>query len=393
MTLIFDTSTLWLEISDTICTTAWQQSQGISIPGNRWQTYLNQVTDRVMRPWFQQTFGHAITHDATPIHQPEFWAMVNGSAITVGEHRFIVIPTETIDKREFWVPQEWIDSPSWVGDYYLAAEVNLDEGYLNVWGYTTHQALKTQGRYDGGDRAYGLSSNDIIQDLNALWVVYQLGAEPTQTPLPALPDLSEAQAQQLIQHLGNPTVALPRLDIPFAEWGALLAQPHWLQQLCQRRQDHNPAQRRDLSQVPVTLSRWFQNMVEPGWRALDELLGASPELAFGFREDPPTTEAVRRVKLIHLGAEDLAILLLVMLEAEPDNRIGIRVRLLPATGELLPVHLELILISQTGETLQSVQTREQDNSIQLKRFRCPAGTPFRLQVSIHETSVVEDFVS
>ena len=141
MMLLSDTSTQWLEIPDAIHTQSWQRSQFISIPGNRWQAYLNQVCLQTMLPWLQEKSEIEPSVDSRD--SLAFWEMVNGSAIVLGTTRLIVIPTEAMDRSEFRVPQEWIDIPSWVGDYYLAVEVDPDEKWLNIWGYATHQMLKS----------------------------------------------------------------------------------------------------------------------------------------------------------------------------------------------------------------------------------------------------------
>jgi len=44
----------------------------------------------------------------------------------------------------------------------------------SIWGYTTHLQLKSDGHYDHGDRTYCLDEDDLIDDLNILWVARQL---------------------------------------------------------------------------------------------------------------------------------------------------------------------------------------------------------------------------
>jgi hypothetical protein len=399
MTLIVDTSALWLEIPDELHTESWQQSESVEFPGNRWQAYLNQVSLHSVQAYLQEMYGQDAPYIDDPANNPQCWGMVNGSVITLGETRFVLVPTEAMDKQEFWVPQEWVDIPSWVGDYYLAVEVNPDDGVLQIWGYTTHQALKAQSRYDAGDRAYCLNGSDLIQDLKVLWVVYDLGSEPTRAPVTSLPPLTVARGQALIQQLGDRAIALPRLEVPFAEWGALLEQPDRLQQLCQQRQ-YRPNPLESVTAVPAAidvrvtqLSRWFQAVVEAGWRSVEDLLDAQPELAFSFRSEAIATDAIRRVKLLQVGTSQATVLLMLMLQVQPDQQISIRVRLSPATASLLPAQLVLALRSETGELVQSVQTRNQDNSIQLKRFRCSPGTSFRVEVSLDGTTTSEDFIS
>ncbi|MBV9385750.1 MAG: DUF1822 family protein, partial [Chroococcidiopsidaceae cyanobacterium CP_BM_ER_R8_30] len=129
------------------------------------------------------------------------------------------------------------DIPSWVADYYIAAQVNPDDGWVRIWGYTTHQQLKTSGSYDSGDRTYCLDENNLIQDLSVLWVMRQLNLEEqTRREIAPLPILPLAQAENLVQRLGSADVVMPRLAVPFELWGALLEHGGWRQRLHQRRQ-------------------------------------------------------------------------------------------------------------------------------------------------------------
>jgi hypothetical protein len=168
---------------------------------------------------------------------PSFWEFVNGTAITCEGRRFVLIPTAAIDLEELRVPQEWVDIPSWVADYYLAVQVNPNGGWVTIYGYTTHEQLKTKGVYNAGDRTYCLDENDLIQDINVLWIARQLCPDEilrgSVAPLPKLP---LAQAENLLQRLGNPAVVFPRVAIPFELWGALLEHGGWRQRLYERRQ-------------------------------------------------------------------------------------------------------------------------------------------------------------
>jgi hypothetical protein len=97
--------------------------------------------------------------------------------------------------------------------------------------------LKTAGTYERRERTYCLASDDLIQDLNVLWVARQLcPEETTRSSVAPLATLPLAQAENLLQRLGNPDLTLPRLAVPFELWGALLEHGAWRQQLYERRQ-------------------------------------------------------------------------------------------------------------------------------------------------------------
>ncbi|MBW4526730.1 MAG: DUF1822 family protein [Phormidium tanganyikae FI6-MK23] len=388
MMLAFETSTQILEIPETIQQEAWQQSRTVSPLGHRWQAYLNHVCLQTVLLWLREKTGrepliHLGSHAA-------FWEMVNGSAVTLGDdspnvgsasQRIVLIPIETCDRTEFHVPQEWVDIPDWVGDYYLAIEVDADEQLLYVWGYTTHQTLKSQGRYDADDRSYSLTSTDLIQDMTVFWTMQQLEPEPTRALVTPLPELSAAQAENLIQRLGSPVI--PRLEVPFERWGALLQQD-W-QRLSEQRQ---------ATRTPLAnLSQWLNDRFEAAWQTIEVLLSSEPDLGFSFRRDDSSESAIRRVKRLQLGSV-VDVLLVVVLEVEADERRRIWVQLLPQAPEtVLPENVQLSLISATGEVLQSARSRSASNYIQLRRFRCAIATPFQLEITVADVRVVEAFVS
>jgi len=229
-----DPTQLWLEILTN--QTRWQQSQFFSTPSSRWNAYLNQICLDAVLPWLRKEYAPQALVWPNFAALPSFWEIVNGTAIVMGTTRLVLIPSETID-LSLRVPQEWVDIPAWAADYYLAAQVNVDEEWVRIWGYTTHQQLKASGSYDPGDRTYCLEEDDLIQDLNVLWVARQLCPEESTrgiiTPLPALP---LAQAENLLQRLGNPAISVPRLAVPFELWGGLLEHGGWRQRLYERRQ-------------------------------------------------------------------------------------------------------------------------------------------------------------
>jgi Protein of unknown function (DUF1822) len=202
----------------------------------RWRGRLNQMCLDAFLPWLREEVENARVWTQTAA-LPSFWEFVNGTAIACEEIRLVLIPTTAIDTAELRVPQEWVDIPDWVADYYIALQVNPNAGWVTIWGYTTHRQLKTKGVYDASDRTYCLDENDLIKDINGLWITHQLCPEEvlreSVAPLPTLP---LAQAENLLQRLGNSEVVFGRLSIPFELWGALLAHGGWRQRLYERRQ-------------------------------------------------------------------------------------------------------------------------------------------------------------
>ncbi|MBD1930035.1 DUF1822 family protein [Trichocoleus sp. FACHB-90] len=148
---------------------------------------------------------------------------------------------------------------------------------------------------------------------------------------------------------------------------------------------------------PVNLSQWFQNIFETGWQSISALLGTEEQnLGFSLRSASSAGEtSVKRAKLIDLGLRlgSQSVALLVALAPEDEQNVGVLVQVHPVGGETyLPPNLRLGLLSESGETLQEVQSRFQDNYIQLKRFQGGAGESFKLQVAFGDVSMKEAFV-
>ncbi|GAA6622618.1 DUF1822 family protein [Scytonema sp. NUACC26] len=232
-----DITQLYLEIPQTVQVRACEHSQSFSTLSRRWNAYLNQICLSTFLPWLREEHIPSATPWSNAATSASIWEVVNGTAIVFGTTRMVLIPTEAIDLSELRVPQEWVDIPTWAADYYLATQVNPEEGWIKIAGYATHEKLKTKGSYDVRDRTYSLDKEDLIPDLNILWVTRQLcPTETTRSVVTPLQSLTLVQADNLIQRLGNTTVILPRLAVPFTIWGALLEHGGWRQRLYERRQ-------------------------------------------------------------------------------------------------------------------------------------------------------------
>lgn len=389
-----------LEIPAHLHLTAWH-NRSSSTPA-WWNTYLNQVCLQTVLPWLQTELG-AIAPSRLDHHDLQTrWQLVTGTALNLESYRVILIPDKSLDTSELRVPQEWIDLPSWAGDYYLAVQVNPDEATILIWGYTTREQIKTQGKYDAHDRAYCLDAQFLIQD----WAVFAVARnvcpqEVSRAAIASPPPVSATQAETLLQRLANLEILHPRLEIPFQLWGALLQQPQWRQRLGQLRfKQASP-------KSGVQLSQWLQNTFDQSWQSLTSLLGSQPVLDYRFRQIDH--RAVQRVKVLDL--EKQTVCLFVSLEV-PDNadretifaeadlkeistsadRIAVRVHLCSAErNSVLPIGLTLTLLSESGAVVQSIVARDRDDVIQLKRFRCPIGTQFSLQIGLEPICLTENF--
>ncbi|MBO3462212.1 DUF1822 family protein [Aetokthonos hydrillicola Thurmond2011] len=394
---------LQLNISSVEQNLAWEQAQEYSNTLARYNTYLNRVCLYTFLDWLTDWLAEEPVSKPsiypTEDSLPSFWEVISGTAIQVGEKRIVLIPSETMDLEELCVPQEWIDIPTLAGDYYLAVQVNLgvhdDEYWMKVCGFTTHRQIKQQGKYNKCDRTYIMPVENLTKNLTVMLVMMELY---TKEEIPKLPSLSKTEAQQLLQILGDPSLYFPRLqaDVTFEQWAALLENNEWRIQLYHRRIGRFIAAKN--SSVTNNLSNWFQNIFESGWESINALTNTESlnlALAFRQREVALKEKSVEAIKLIDLGMQlgSQSVAMLIGLAWEDEQKVGIRVQLHPASGETyLPPNIKLALVSRAGKTLQEFTSRSQDNFIQLKRFTCPIGKSFKIQVAINDFSIIEEFV-
>ncbi|MDF5712208.1 MAG: DUF1822 family protein [Nostoc sp. S4] len=400
LTLIYPEH-LCLEILTQEREAAWQQTmqEFYSNTSARWNAYLNYLSLNTFLTWLQEDPDLQIIPKlgSQKVDLPNIWEVVNGSILNVGETRLVLIPSDKSYFSEFRIPQEWIDIPSWAAHYYVAVQLNLEDCWLRICGYANYQQIREQATYDVIDGTYCLDVEDLIADLNVMWVAREL-CPPKIPEVKSLPTLSKVQAGELLEQLNKWTFSSPRLNVPFEKWGAFLAVDEFRQHLYQQRLEKQKNNLVEASySVGSNLSLWFQNIFSAGWQNLDSLLTVQQKtLAVQFRSNFELNEGyVKRAKLIDLGMQlgGSAVVLLIGFKTEVDGKIGLRVQLHPANAEtyLIP-NLRLILLSQTGTILQEVTSRSEDHYIQLKKFKSSPGIRFSIQVALENVSIKEDFV-
>lgn len=279
---------------------AWQQAQNYSNPIARHNAYVNYVCYQTFLTWLSEWVAEESLSQPTVWPNIDklatIWEFVNGTAIQLGKTRLVLIPSDDLDIEELRVPQEWVDIPNWVGDYYLAMEVNLDgdedDCWVKVYGFTTHRQLKDNSRYDESDRTYSLPIEDLTENLTVMEITLGLSLRER---VPELSNLSNSEATKLLQLLGGDTsLYSPRLriDIPFAKWGALLDNDGWRQQMYDRRMGNfqespAPIGVTASNKSEVKLNQWFQNLGDSGWQTVEEILDTlgkqDASLALEFR--------------------------------------------------------------------------------------------------------------
>ncbi|MBE9189452.1 DUF1822 family protein [Gloeocapsopsis crepidinum LEGE 06123] len=331
---------LWLEISPNDQSQAWQHQK--STPSSRWNAYLNHITLNTFISWLRTEYAPQAKVFPNRTALASIWEFVNGVAVVWGTTKIVLIPSETIDTAEVRVPQEWIDIPQWTADYYLGVQVNPDDRWMRIWGYTTHQQLKTRGHYNASDRTYSLDEDELIADINVLWVAQQLGIrEETKSAIAPL-SIPQVQVDNLIQRLGNPEIMTPRLEIPFTLWGAILAHGGWRQRLYERRQGL-PDQWSILQWLRSGISDVAQQI---GWQQVE----LQPSLARSRSLEPTPASAVLSRQLAIAGQQyELRII-----QQDPEQQWRFELRNTTA-GALIPGGFKLRLLT---EDLQDFENNE-----------------------------------
>ena len=275
-----DSYRLRLTIDEANREIVWHQAQHHSNPISRYNAYLNGVCLRTFLNWLSEW----LTEEALP--QPSvgnsqdidsIWEVVNGTAFQIGEIGLVLIPSDEGELEEFCVPQEWVDIPNWSADYYLPVQVNLDgddgECWMELCGFATHRQLKNEGRYNAGDSTYSLAIEELTESLTVMQITLGLNL---QQELPPLPSLSEGEAANLLQILGDSSVYSPRLKVGFEQWAAFLANDECRQQLYHKRLEilENKEVAGGLiasSQTKETLVQRVKNHLQEGWQTVEEI--------------------------------------------------------------------------------------------------------------------------
>ncbi|MEA5463439.1 DUF1822 family protein [Leptothoe sp. PORK10 BA2] len=360
-------------------TARWQSGATMADAAARWRIYLHQLGLTTLMAWCQAEFSDPVLPwpHAAPF---DIWHVVDGLALQLGNTRIVVMLSEAIQATELQVPQEWVDLPGWSADYYLAAHINVDDGQLVLWGYATYVQLKHHGTYNVAEQTYCLKDTDLIQDFSVFWVAQQL-AQSTHLPADALPDLPNDEAKSLIQSLAH--VPEPRLALPLSQWGALLQNDHWRQQLYQQR--HNL--------FSVSVENWLNGIFAQGWQPI-EALHPQPLASCSFRSVTDGSAVLTCGKKILLNNTLDELLLMFSVDIETNKRRNIRIQLHSAGESLLPNNLILALkLSETGELLKTVKAGIKDDFIQIPSFRCLAGQRLRVHIQLADSVCQEEFIS
>lgn len=385
--LLSKTTELSLEISPEMNLLFWEKSRCHSTNHSSWRAYINRLTLEAFLSYLAGDQDFSASVWPSKDGACKLWELLNGSAINFGNKRLIILPGEAIDEDEFRIPQEWVDIQKLSADYYLAARVDVDEQLISIWGYATHAMVKTQGSYDFRDRHYSLAGKDLIPDLSVLWATCELfPEEQTREPVAPLPQLTPVVAENLIQRLGNKAIIEPRLEIPFATWGAFLEQDSWTHKLVNTRLGLKVNK-------PVNLSKWFEKTFEAGWQSIDSIFNSS----YGTVRKSSSVvggdykNTIKRAKYIEINTENRVVL---QIEISPQDRTHNKliVRLHPQQGDrYLPDNMTMKMLYSNGETIYSAKTTSEVNLLK-KEVQLGVGQCVTVKIALGEFKYSQDFL-
>ena len=182
-------------------------------------------------------------------------------------------------------------------------------------------------------------------------------------------------------------------ELPLSQLRSLSELPTYLNQI--RQIPVTPAATASPDKPPINLRQWLDGAFETGWQTLEDLLGINNQELVLVRSKTQFKPDIKRAKLIDLGMQlgEQAVALPIAVTLNGDKTLNVLVQAYPGQEQTyLPSNLKLMMLSETGETLQEVCSRDQDNYIQLRHFKGQAGDRFSIQVALGNVSVTEDFV-
>ena len=345
--LIF-TTTLTLMYTETI----WLESEQIDrlLPSidplaneaHQWQMYLNTLAAIGIERWLQQ-------HDSNrSIDRTQCINELGIYNFKVNEFKLTLLVKEHILDEVIEIPTAAIELPA---HFYVSIEVSEERKEVIIRGVL---------RYDRLQEYLNLTNRQYVQDgyyrvplavfdpePNRL-LFYLDFLSPASIPLPEIATERSAQLETILTAVSQIT----RID----------------------------------------LGQWLQGVFTPGWQAIDKLIGSSAYLGWSPRSQG--NKGAKRGKLIDLRVElpGQSAVLLVNITEEIEAKLAVVVQLHPAgTVQYLPADISLILRSESGEKLQEVHSRSQDNYIQLKSFKGRLETKFSISIELGSFTLHEHF--
>ena len=269
---------------------AWGQISHINNNFTRHRSYLNLLVRNAFISWLSLMLEEKTTDNLKLKNYFSIWEFINGNAIEINSSRIVLIPTETEDKTEISIPQEWLTIPDWVGNYYVVAEVNLTEDYLSFWGYTSYETLLNHSQLDVVDSHRDLAIEYLENDLNLIALEYEYGWEeiPQIEPIHQISAVEKNNLlAQIKEHL------FPRYLLNFSQWLNIISDEQIRNQLYDSRQ-------------PIKLSQWLTQQINStitqGWQngqdLVNQLLATNLSLQPSFSTRRQSLSLIQALQVI-----------------------------------------------------------------------------------------------
>jgi Protein of unknown function (DUF1822) len=338
---LMPSETIWLEPEQ------FEQARTFISPcvskASQWQLYLNALALFGFEQWLRKSTVMRSIDWSQCVN--DIGAMYN---LNVDDFKLTLIAKEHILDEITEIPSAAIVQPDRAAHFYVLLEVSEEQARIMIRGFLRYdqlrQALKQVNQPCLQNDSYQIPLSAFDPDPNHL-LFYCEFLESTAIPLPAV-----AMAHQVTTET--------------------------------------------LQDTRLKLGQWLQGVFAEGWQTLDALntlISPAAQLALN-----PRTHKIgaNGGKLIDLGMQlqGQSTILLLNITEEPEEKMSVLAQLHPSGQDrFLPPQMTLALLSQSGEILQEVCSRAQDNYIQLKSFKGSSGTSFSIRVSFDDLCLCEHF--
>jgi hypothetical protein len=333
---------IWLEPEH------FDQAKAMSHPTNdekhQWDTYLHVLALLGFETWLQEQLPDQVI-------QPEVNQQEGGYFLRIGEFKVCILATEQVLDEVVNFSRPFLDRPELAAHFYVVLEVLEEQEQAIIRGFLQHDELMS---------AYDQAAPSAIAS-----EVYSL-------PLSAL----DAEINHLIIYTRYSAPS----PLSLSEANVVPAEPTQLSNF-----------QADLTDAKTRLSQWLQGTLAQGWQTIDALINPEANLALSPRQAPSGAKGGKLINFgMQLGRQTVALVVTVV--PEEGGKLGVGVQVLPVGGaSVVPPQLKLSLLSAAESVLQEVQSREQDNYIQLKPFKGKPGTHFSIEVRLNNIKVKEAF--
>lgn len=318
--------------------------------GHQWEVYLNALALFGFEAWLKEQLP-----ELPELPMQRDVNQVGACYLQAGEFKLCILATEQVLDEVVNIPRTVFAQPELAAHFYVVLEVLEEQEQAIARGFLRHDELMSYYHQAAQSvpesEVYSLPLSALDAEINHL-VIYTRYSAPSAI---LLPEVSAAPNEATLT--SNLTTNLTA----------------------------------DLTVIRTRLSQWLQGTLDQGWQAIDALINPEASLALSPRQLSSGTKGGKLINFeMQLGTQTVALVVTVV--PEEEEKLGIGIQVLPV-GEaaVLPPHLKLTLLSKTEEVLQDVQSRGQDNYIQLRPFKGKRGTNFSIEVSLNGINVKEAF--